>query len=141
MVASMKSHASLFAGMCALVCASLFTSCASMCPMAKASPGQVEHVVLVWLKDAGNEAKRSELITAAKGFKKQIPGIISISAGTPLPSDRPVVDDSFDIGLVMRFESKEALAAYEKHPVHVKAVKEALAPASKKLQVYDVVVR
>ena len=141
MVASMKSHASLFAGMCALVCASLFTSCASMCPAGKASPGQVEHVVLVWLKDAGNEAKRTELLALTKSFKQQIPGIISISAGTPLASDRPIVDDSFDLGLVMRFESKEALAAYEKHPVHVKAVKESLAPAAKKLQVYDVVVR
>ena len=141
MVASMKSHASLFAGICTLMCASLFTSCASMCPAGKASPGQVEHVVLVWLKDAGNEAKRTELINKAKGFQKEIPGIISISAGAPLPSDRPVVDDSFDLGLVMRFESKEALAAYESHPVHVKAVKESLAPASRKLQVYDVVVR
>ena len=141
MVASMKSHASLFAGMCALVCASLFTSCASMCPAGKASPGQVEHVVLVWLKDSGNESKRSELLALTKSFKEQIPGIISISAGTPLPSDRPVVDDSFDIGLVMRFESKEALAAYEKHPIHVKAVKEALAPAARKLQLYDVVVK
>ncbi len=141
MVAGMKSHASLFAGMCAMLCASLFTSCASMCPAAKASPSQVEHVVLVWLKDAGDEGKRSELIASAKGFQKQIPGILSISAGAPLPSERPVVDDSFDIGLVMRFESKEALAAYETHPVHVKAVKEALAPASRKLQVYDVVVR
>jgi hypothetical protein len=141
MVAGMKSHASLFAGMCAILCTSLFTSCASMCPLVKASPGQVEHVVLVWLKDAGNESKRTELIASAKAFKEQIPGILSISAGTPLPSDRPVVDDSFDIGLVMRFKSKEALAAYEKHPVHVKAVKEALAPASRKLQVYDVVVK
>lgn len=143
MVASMKSHASLFAGMCALICASLFTSCASLCcpTTAKASSGQVEHVVLVWLKDAGNETKRLELIATAKGFQKVIPGIISISGGTPLPSDRPVVDDSFDLGLVMRFESVEALAAYEKHPVHVKAVKEALAPAAKKLLVYDVVVR
>lgn len=141
MVAGMKSHASLFAGMCALICASLLSSCASTGGGGNPRSGQVEHVVLVWLKDAGNEAKRSEIIATARSFQKDIPGILSISAGAPLPSDRPVVDDSFDIGLVMRFENAAALAAYETHPVHVKAVQEILKPASKKLQVYDVVVK
>lgn len=138
----MKSYASLFAGMCALLCGTLLTSCASLGGgSANAKPGQVEHVVLVWLKEAGSEAKRGELIDTAKGFQSQIPGIVSVSAGTAVPSSRPVVDDSFDIGLVMRFENKAALDAYEKHPVHVKAVKEVLAPAAKKLLVYDVMVR
>jgi hypothetical protein len=51
------------------------------------------------------------------------------------------VDDSFDLGLVIRFKDKAALDAYEKHPVHVKAVKEVLGPNASKLKVYDVVVK
>ncbi len=137
----MKPLASPFAGICALLCAVMLSSCAGLGGKPAAKAGQVEHVVLLWLKDAGNEARRTELIATAKGFQKEIPGILSVSAGTPLPSERPVVDDSFDVGLVMRFESAAALAAYEKHPVHVKAVKEVLAPAAKKLLVYDVVVK
>jgi hypothetical protein len=41
----------------------------------------------------------------------------------------------------MRFRDKASLDAYEKHPVHVKAVKEVLAPNASRLKVYDVVVR
>jgi hypothetical protein len=51
------------------------------------------------------------------------------------------VDDSFDLGLVIRFKDKAALDAYEKNPVHVKATKEVLAPNVSKLKVYDVVVK
>jgi hypothetical protein len=64
-----------------------------------------------------------------------------LSVGTPLASERPVVDDSFDVGLVMRFANAADLAVYEKHPVHVKAVNEILKPAAKKLLVYDVVTK
>jgi hypothetical protein len=38
----------------------------------------------------------------------------------------------------MRFATKADLDAYEKHPVHVKAVKETLLPLAKKVLVYDV---
>lgn len=105
------------------------------------APGKVEHVVLIWLKKPGNEADRAAVIAAAKNFQKEIPQIQHLSVGTALPSDRPVVDDSFDVGLVMRFASPADLAIYEKHPVHVKAVNEVLKPASARLQVYDVQAR
>jgi hypothetical protein len=39
----------------------------------------------------------------------------------------------------MRFANSTDLGTYEKHPVHVKAVKEVLQPIAKKLLVYDVV--
>ncbi len=67
-----------------------------------------------------------------------VPGIQFLDTGVPLPSDRPVVDDSFDIGLTMRFESAAALRAYETNPLHVKKVTEVLRPLSRKLQVYDI---
>ena len=117
-----------------VVSALLLASCSTV-PAAK--PGNVSHVVLIWLNKKGDAATRAKVIETAKSFRTQIPGILAMSVGEPLPSDRPVVDSSFDVGLVIRFESKEALAAYEKNPIHQKAVNEVLKPAAKKLLVYD----
>ena len=123
-----------------LLALSLLASCTS-CPLGHevTSKGKVEHVVLVWLKKPGNAADRAAVVAAAKKFQREIPEIQHLSVGTPLASERPVVDDSFDVGLVMRFANAADLSTYEKHPVHVKAVKEVLQPIAKKLLVYDVV--
>ncbi len=131
----MKTVLSLL-GLAAL---SLLSSCTS-CPFGcETTPkGKVEHVVLVWLKKAGDAAERAKVINSAKMFQAEIKEIQHLSVGTALPSDRPVVDDSFDVGIVMRFANPADLATYEKHPVHVKAVKEVLQPIAKKLLVYDV---
>ena len=98
-------------------------------------PG-VSHVVLMWLKNPGDATAVKKIIEASRQFR-QIPGVIDIKAGRPLPSTRPVVDSSYDVGLVMTFQDEGALQAYETHPQHVKAVKEVLRPLAAKIQVYD----
>ena len=112
----------------------------STCPFAPAAPrsGKIEHIVLMWLKKPGNAADRAKLIAAAKSLKADIKEVKSLDVGLAVPSDRPVVDSSFDVGLVMSFNSKADLASYEKNPVHLKAVTEILKPLTKKLQVYDI---
>ena len=119
---------------------SLLASCSS-CPMGHntTAPGKVEHVVLIWLKNPGDVKDRAAVIAAGKKFAKEIPQVQHLSVGTPLASERPAVDDSFDVGLVMRFANAADLAVYEKHPVHVQAVNDTLKPTAKKLLVYDVV--
>ena len=116
------------------------TGCAQLGYQRAPKKGEVEHVVLLWLKEPGNAAQRERLVEVTRSFEG-IPGIRSISAGAPLASDRPVVDDSFDVALVIRFESKAALDAYEVHPVHTKAVKEVLLPVTRKLVVHDYTVQ
>lgn len=101
--------------------------------------GKVEHVVLIWLKKSGNATDRAKAINTAKMFQKEIHEIQHLSVGQPLASERPVVDDSFDVGLVMRFANQADLSTYEKHPVHVKAVNDILKPMAAKLLVYDVI--
>lgn len=133
----MKKTIALFA----IVLCGLLTSCAQMGCQSAPKAGNVEHVVLVWLNEPGNAAIKDRMVAAARTFPREIPGILSMSIGDAVPSDREVVDDSFDLALVMRFTDKAALDAYEKHPVHVKAVKEVLAPNASKLKVYDVTVR
>lgn len=124
-----------------LLGSALLTSCAQLGYQKAPEAGEVEHVVLIWLKEHNNTAQRARMIAVTRGFQKNIPGIVSISAGEVLPGNRPIVDDSFDLGLVIRFENKAALDIYEKHPVHVKAVKEVLLPLSARVVVYDYTVK
>lgn len=96
----------------------------------------VKHVVLIWLKEPGDRKARQKLIETSKSFE-QIPGVISVSAGTPLESDRPVVDDSFDVAVVITFESREAMQNYETHPLHADAVEKVLRPLTDRMVIYD----
>jgi hypothetical protein len=124
----MKTLAAAFIGL-------VIASCATIAPATK--PGSVDHVVLVWLKRPGNERDKQTLIELGRELRA-VPGIRHLDTGTPLPSDRPIVDDSFDIGYVMRFDSPAALETYTLHPAHLKA-KDGLARLSRKVLVYDIV--
>jgi hypothetical protein len=104
----------------------------------QAADGSVSHVVLCWLKDPGNSADRRALIDAAEELRA-IPGVLAVTVGPPNPSDRSVVDDSFDVGYVIVLESREALAAYLANPTHLKARRELLAPLAEKVVIYDIV--
>jgi hypothetical protein len=117
-----------------LLAAIFLSSCATIAPPAK--PGTVDHIVLVWLKRPGSADDKQALIESGKELRA-IPGIRFLDSGIALPSERPIVDDSFDVGFVMRFESKAALAAYSVHPTHMKA-KEKLLRLSNRIVVYDV---
>lgn len=119
----------------ALTACLALVSCATIAP--PAAKGTVDHVVLIWLKRPGNTSDRQAILAASDDLRV-IPGIRFLDAGTPLPSDRPVVDDSFDIGLTMRFDSATALKAYETHPLHVKKLNEVLKPLTRKILVYDI---
>ena len=111
-------------------------SCASIAP--PAPKGSVDHIVLVWLKRPGDAQDRQKLRDAADDLRS-IPGLRFLDHGTALASDRPVVDDSFDVGFVMRFDSAAALQAYETNSLHVQKVKEVLRPLSRKILVHDIV--
>jgi hypothetical protein len=113
----------------------LLSSCSAL--PTKSAPGKVEHIVLAWLKNPGDKADRARLIAAAKDLKEGIPEVKALAVGQVLPSERPIVDDSFDVALVMRFDSPQAMHTYEKHPVHVKAVQDMLRPLTSKILVYD----
>jgi hypothetical protein len=114
----------------------LLTSCETI-PSRAESP-EVTHVVLVWLKNPGDAAVRQKLIETAETFES-IPGVLDVDAGVVLPSKRAQVDSTYDVGVVIRFESEEALRAYESHPTHTKAVQEVLVPSMKKFKVYDII--
>ena len=100
-------------------------------------PGTVKHVVFCWLKTPGDESARQRIIDETAKFRT-IPGVVGVTAGRAVPSTRPVVDSSFDVGLVITFRDEAALKAYDTDPVHVKSRDEVLRPLSAKLLVYDI---
>jgi hypothetical protein len=100
------------------------------------SHGRVNHIVVAWLKNPGNEADRQKLIDTSRKFL-QIPGVINVSAGRAVPSTRPVVDSTFDVAVVIVFRDEAALRSYDVHPIHRQAVDEVLKPLVKKQIVYD----
>ena len=120
------------------VAAALLVSACSTCPFAPKA-GEIDHIVLAWLKKPGDKADQAKVIAASKELKAGIKEVQSLSVGRALPSDREIVDDSFDVALVMRFKNAADLATYEKHPVHVKAVKEILLPLTQQIRVHDLV--
>jgi hypothetical protein len=115
-----------------LVLALLLTACASP------RPGAIDHAVFVWLKRPGNTADRAALVAATKQLQKTTGLIASFQHGSAIPSDRPVVDDSFDLALLMRFKDQRALTAFETHPAHLEAKKDLLQPLARKIVIYDI---
>jgi hypothetical protein len=109
------------------------TACASCQQQAR-----VTHVVVCWLKTPGDEYARQRLIDESKGLQA-IPGLVSVSAGRPLPSTRPVVDTSYDVAIVMKFKDERALDTYARHPKHLEAVEKTLKPLVAKYVIYDFV--
>lgn len=98
--------------------------------------GQVTHAVFLWLKEPGSAAQRQRVLEAGNSLKS-IPGLLSLEQGVCIPSQRPIVDSTYDVGFVMTFPDQAALDAYLVHPQHVKAATEVLKPLAKRLQVYD----
>jgi D-alanyl-D-alanine dipeptidase len=101
------------------------------------SRGQIEHAVYVWLKRPGNARDRAALVAATEELMRSTGLIRSFHHGRPVPNNRPVVDDTFDLAIIMRFDNARALATFEKHPEHQRAKREILQPLSRKVVVYD----
>lgn len=98
--------------------------------------GQVSHVILVRLH-TNDAPSREKLIATSKSFVGKIPGLRLVTAGQPLPSNRPFVQSDFDLGIYMLFDSPQSLAHYNTHPLHKQAVQDVLKPLAKEVRVYD----
>ncbi len=93
------------------------------------------HHVFFWLTDPENQDARKEF---RNGLERliPIPLIKSSHIGTPVQSERDVVDDSFTYSYMAFFASKEDQNAYQTHPVHLKFVEDCQ-HLWKKVIVYD----
>lgn len=100
--------------------------------------GEIEHLVFVWLKRPGNGADKRALIRATRQLRDSTGLIRSARYGGPLPSGRDVVDDSFDVALLMRFADRRDLARFERNEAHKQAVRDVLHPLAARVLIYDV---
>ena len=96
----------------------------------------LSHVVLCWLKDSGSTEHRNQIIEASKTFRK-IPGVLEVRVGKVIESDRAIVDDSFDVGILVVVPDAKRLQEYLDHPIHQDAKRDILLPLVKKVLVYD----
>ena len=99
--------------------------------------GALQHVVLIWLKDAGNAEQQAKIIEVSKSFR-DIPGVLDVQAGKAVASDRDIVDDSFDVGILVVVPDERRLAEYLAHPIHQRAKNDVLLPLVEKILVYDI---
>ena len=104
---------------------------------AAASNETIEHIVIIWLKQPGNIHAQDTVIKASLALKT-IPGVISLRSGKAVPSQRNIVDSSFDISLIISLTNKAALDAYLAHPTHKKLLEEIMMPLVDRIRVYDV---
>jgi len=94
------------------------------------------HVVIFW-NDPTNSHAADELISGANKFLKGIPGILQFHIGKMTASHRPVVDQSYQVGLNLIFTGRKAQDDYQAHPQHVEFVDKYVKPLVKKVVVYD----
>ncbi|HEX8523189.1 MAG TPA: Dabb family protein [Tepidisphaeraceae bacterium] len=123
--------------LCAIL---LATGCQShQSPQAppRRTEARITHVVICWLKQPGNAQIRQQLITESKKLR-DIPGVVDVSAGTAIPSTRPVVDSSYDLALVFTFRNEQDLNHYLTHPRHQQLLKDHIRPQVDHYKVYDI---
>ena len=96
----------------------------------------LSHVVLCSLKEPGNTEHRSQIIEVSKTFTK-IPGVLDVRVGKVIESNRSIVDDSFDVGILVVVLDAKRLQEYLDHPIHQNAKRDVLLPLVEKVLVYD----
>jgi hypothetical protein len=96
------------------------------------------HTVYFWVKADAPAGAADQLAGDCRELLGQIPGLRHIWAGKPVPSDRPVVDGSYAVGLTTVFDDKAGHDAYQTHPLHLQFIERNKANWSR-VQVYDFV--
>ena len=80
------------------------------------------HIVIFWTDPAEANAT-DEVVASAKKYLASIPGVTKFHAGKMARSHRAVVDQSYQVGLNIQFETKQAQDDYQGHPQHLEFIK------------------
>ena len=94
------------------------------------------HIVIFWTKPDVEDAGQ-QLIDGLNHYLPDIPGVISMHVGRCAPSDRPVVDQSYQVALNITFKNKIVQDAYQDHPQHVEFVENVFKQVCDRVVVYD----
>lgn len=100
-----------------------------------ARPGQVKHVVIVWLKKADEVGR----FMALSKQLAQLPGVVDYSIGPALPGERESAA-GFHLGVVVTLEDRQGLHDYLRHPEHQQII-DKMRPLVERLETYDFITR
>lgn len=103
---------------------------------------RVHHVVVVWLKHAGDTAQRQRYIEASQALA-YLPGVLAYDVGSPATIKRnhtsKALDESYDVAVSAVYESPEAYSAFLNNPEYRQIAMQVLRPMVDKYKVYDFV--
>ena len=94
------------------------------------------HVVIFWTDPAQPNAA-DELLAGCHQYLKTIPGILHYHAGKMVGSQRPVVEQSYQVALNVVFPDKQTQDEYQVHPQHVEFIEKVFKRVCTKVVVYD----
>jgi heme-degrading monooxygenase HmoA len=97
---------------------------------------RVSHVIVVWLKEPGNVQMREQFIKASRALEA-LPGVLSRHVSAVIPSNRPKVDDTFDVAVTVTFENTKAFKNYMQSKKHKQMLKDQLKPLVNRVVVYN----
>lgn len=105
-------------------------------PMQTHSQPMFTHIVIFWTDPAQPNAA-AKLIEGANRLLQGIPGMQHFHIGKMVCSERPVVDQSYQVALNTVFTDKQAQDDYQVHPQHIEFVETVFKPLCKKVVIYD----
>ncbi len=120
---------------CAVLVFSLPLSSAQAAPTRS---GQVTHVMLFWLNRPGNIDDQNYLLRATRTLRR-VRGVNEVRVGRPLTVNRPALEQSFDLAVVMTFRDREALEKFERDQSRQQGIDAMLRPLVRRYIVYNFV--
>lgn len=99
-------------------------------------PGRFVHMVFFWMKDPNDEKTIKAFKAGTKDFFSKVEVIKTYHIGSPAGTPREVVDNSYQVSLVVTFESKEDQDIYQAHQAHLDYI-ETYKHLWERVQVYD----
>lgn len=103
--------------------------------MTDTDKGKYVHQVYFWLKNPGNEADKKALVAGLRKLSS-INLIQQMHIGSPAKTERPVIDRSYAVSLLLIFNSSKDQEAYQVHPTHLEFVKNC-SSLWERVQIYD----
>ena len=97
------------------------------------------HTVLFWLKDGTADSKKKALIKDCKELLGSISTVQYLAAGEPAGTPRDVVDNSYDVGLVVHFQNSGDHDVYQTAEKHLEFI-ERNKDIWERVQVYDIAI-
>lgn len=99
-------------------------------------PSMFSHIVIFWTKPEIAGAADA-LVAGAEKYLRPVPGVRLFHVGKMATSDRPVVEQSYQVALNLTFDTKKDQDDYQVHPSHIEFVEKVFKPNCARVVIYD----